>query len=106
MRERQNAKSLGAVHTHTHTHTHTHKSLFNGKIWPFKDVMSTKQICWTVWREQCLVKTVFGFVAKEGKKEQEKSKFREGSLSKVASKKINKKQKENEYKWEKRVDCI
>ena len=23
MRERQNAKSLGAVHTHTHTHTHT-----------------------------------------------------------------------------------
>ena len=57
-------------------------------------------------REQCLVKTVFGFVAKEGKKEQEKSKFREGSLSKVASKKINKKQKENEYKWEKRVDCI
>ena len=57
-------------------------------------------------REQCLVKTVFGFVAKEGKKEQEKSKFREGSLSKVASKKINQKQKENEYKWEKRVDCI
>ena len=23
MRKRQNAKSLGAVHTHTHTHTHT-----------------------------------------------------------------------------------
>ena len=54
MRERQNAKSLGAVHTHTHTHTHTHKSLFNGKIWPFKDVMSTKQICWTVWRERAM----------------------------------------------------
>ena len=57
-------------------------------------------------REQCLIKTWLGFVAKEGKKEQEKSKFREGSLSKVASKKINQKQKENEYKWEKRVDCI
>ena len=39
MRERQNAKSL-----------------FNGKIWPFKDVMSTKQICWTVWRESRRVK--------------------------------------------------
>ncbi len=49
---------------------------------------------------------MFGFVAKEGKKEQEKSEFREGILSKVASKKINQKQKENEYKWEKRVDCI
>ena len=57
-------------------------------------------------RHQCLVKTVFGFAVKEGKKEQEKSKFREGSLSKLASKKINKEQKENEYKWEKRVDCI
>ena len=57
-------------------------------------------------REQCLVETWLGFATKEGKKEQEKSKFREGSLSKVASKKINQKQKENEYKWEKRVDCI
>ena len=49
---------------------------------------------------------MFGFAAKEGKKEQEKSEFREGILSKVASKKINQKQKENEYKWKKRVDCI
>ena len=57
-------------------------------------------------REQCLIETWLGFAAKEGKKEQEKGKFREGSLSKLASKKINKKQKENEYKWEKRVDCI
>ena len=91
----KNAESLEAVHTHTHTHTHT-PILIQG--WN----SSTRQR----EREQCLVKTVFGFVAKEGKKEQEKSKFREGSLSKVASKKINQKQKENEYKWEKRVDCI
>ena len=57
-------------------------------------------------RQQCLVETWLGFAAKEGKKEQEKGKFRESNLSKLASKKINKKQKENEYKWEKRVDCI
>ena len=52
-------------------------------------------------REQCLVETWLGFAAKEGKKEQEKGKFREGSLSKLASKKINKKQKEKEIVlWE------
>ena len=87
----KNAESLEAVHTHTHTHTHTHQFLFKGGIRLL---------------DKCLIKTWLGFVAKEGKKEQEKSKFREGSLSKVASKKINQKQKENEYKWEKRVDCI
>ena len=87
------AGSLEAVHTHTHTHTHTHQFLFKGGIRLLD-------------REQCLVETWLGFAAKEGKKEQEKGKFREGSLSKVASKKINQKQKENEYKWEKRVDCI
>ena len=53
-------------------------------------------------REQCLVETWLGFAAKEGQKEQEKGKFREGSLSKLASKKINQKQKENEYKWGKK----
>ena len=53
-------------------------------------------------REQCLVKTWLGFAVKEGKKEQEKGKIRESSLSKVA----RNKQKENQYKWEKRVDCI
>ena len=106
MRERQNAKSLGAVHTHTHTHTHTQILIQWKNLAIQRCYVNKADLLDSLEREQCLVETWLGFAAKEGKKEQEKGKFREGSLSKVASKKINQKQKENEYKWEKRVDCI
>ena len=104
MRERQNAKSLGAVHTHTHTQILIQwKNLAIQRCYVNKaDLLDSLER----EREQWLVKTVFGYVAKEGKKEQEKREFRESSLRKVTRKKINQKQKKNEYKWEKRVDCI
>ena len=62
MRKRQNAKSLGAVHTHTHTpiliqwrnlaiqkHYVNRADLLDSL--EREQESTTEQICWTVWRE-------------------------------------------------------
>ena len=57
MRERQNAKSLGAVHTHTHTHTHTQILIQWKNLAIQRCYVNKADLLDSLEREQCLAKT-------------------------------------------------
>ena len=80
MRERQNAKSLGAVHTHTHTHTHTQILIQWKNLAIQRCYVNKADLLDSLEREQCLAKTGRVFCAQKIEKKGKRFNITQNSL--------------------------